>query len=357
MRVRRTISGAVFMTVAMLCAASHATQLQPGERVAELSQEVRTRGWIAFSARSANGSWDLFLCRPDGSRKRNITNTPDYEEAAPLFSPDDTKMLYRRLAKGSTIDHDKWGFQGRLVISDADGANPDVIGKERQWPWASWSPDGKGIACLVPKGIQMVDLRSRRVTRTMPREGIYQQLFWSPDGRWFCGTANHLGAMWTIARLSVESGELNAVHKFQSCTPDWFPDSKHIIFSSRPAGQSGNDGHGWTQLWMAEGDGTHSRLIYGEDGFHIYGGALSPDGTYVLFSKSGQDGGGSERSGAPIYVMRFSDAPTIGGESKALRKKHPHTKDGPVLELHRGWEPCWTYADVGSNAADQRRSD
>lgn len=338
---------AILVIGVMACSVGRAEEPRRDERVEQLAEEVGAKGWIAYSARSDNGGWDLFLSRPDGSEKRNITNTPDYEEAAPMFSGDGKKLLYRRLAGGSTINHDRWGFQGRLVIADADGAKATVVGQEGQWPWATWSPDGKQIACLIPKGIQIVDWASGKVVRSMPREGIYQQLFWSPDGQSFCGTANHLGAMWTVARLSIATGKLNAVHKFQSCTPDWFPDSKRVIFSSRPPGQTAGRGYGWTQLWMADADGAGTQLVYGEDGRHIYGGALSPDGRYVLFTKSLKDGGGAERSGGAICLMRLSDAPTIGGESKELREKHPHVKDGPVLELGRGWEPCWTYEEIG----------
>lgn len=315
---------------------------------AQLAKEVRNKGWIAYSARSENGTWDLFLSRPDGSQRRNITNTPKFEEAAPRFSPDSKKMLYRRFKKGAVINHDLWGLQGRLVIANCDGTNPVVIGKKRQYPWASWSPDGKQIACLTRRAILIVDLATKKVVRKMPRRGIFQQFFWSPDGEWFCGVANYLGEVWTIARVNAHTGRLNPTHKFQSCTPDWFPDSEHIIFSSRPAGQRAMGGYGWTQLWMVDGEGKNSQLVYGQDGYHIYGGALSPDGKYVLFTKCPDDGGGSEKSGAPMYIMRLADAPTIGGESYDLREVHPNTKDGPVLQLTWGWEPCWTYAEIGA---------
>jgi len=36
---------------------------------------------------------------------------------------------------------------------------------------------------------------------------------------------------------------------------------------------------------MANGDGSEKSLVYGEDGRHIYGGAISPDGVYVLFTR------------------------------------------------------------------------
>ena len=317
------------------------------DKVAQLAKEVGNKGWIAYAARSDNGTWDLFLMRPDGSQRRNITNTPDSEEGGPRFSPDGKKLLYRRFAKGTVIDHDKWGFQGNLVIAAGDGSNPIRIGGDREYPWASWSPDGKQIACLTLKGIQIVDLESKKVVREFPRKGIYQQLFWSPDGKWFCGVAN-TGMMWTIVRMSAESGELNVVHEFQSCTPDWFPDSTRIIYPSRPAGQPGNNGYGFTQLWYSDGDGKDAKMIYGQDGFHIYGGALSPDAQYVLFTRCPQDGGGSESSGAPICIMRMADGPAIAGASPDLRKVHPEAKEAPVLQLVDGWEPCWTYAETGA---------
>lgn len=312
----------------------------------DLAEEVRDKGWIAFSARAENGTWDLYLMRPDGSDVKNITNTPDFEEAAPRFSPAGDRLLYRKLAKGAKIDHDKWGFQGEPVIANADGSNPQSLAEPGGFPWASWSADGKSVLCLTPKAIQEIDVATKKIVRDMPRKGIYQQLFSSPDGKWLTGTGNHQGESWCVVRMNADSGDVNAVHVFQSCTPDWFPDSRRILFSSRPKGQKAHDGYGWTQLWSANGDGTDNKLVFGEDGFHIYGGALSPDSQYVLFTKCPQDGGGSESAGAPICIMRLADAPIIQGVSTDLRAVHPTTNDGPVLELVPGWEPCWTFGSL-----------
>ena len=314
-------------------------------RAVALAKEVRDKGWIAYSARSPQRDWDLFLCRPDGSKVRDITNSPEVSEAAPRFSPDGKKLLYRRFPKDTKINHDKWGFKGELVIANADGTNATVLGKDGEFPWASWSPDGKRIACLTLKGITIVDVATNEVVGKLPRKGMYQQLTWSSDGQAFCGVSNNFGEMWTVVRMDAKTGEMNPVNAFQNCTPDWFPDSRRMIFSHRPK-QTANKGYGWTQLWMADADGTKRRLVYGEDGRHVYGGATSPDGEYVLFTSCPQDGGGSEKDGAPMGLMRFADVPTITGESKDLRKVHPDTKDGPVLSLPVAWEPHWTYADV-----------
>ena len=333
----------IIVAVQTVFCADKSSKDQP---VAALARELGKKGWIVYSSRSSNGSWDLFLSRPDGSRRKNITNTKDYQEGGARFSPDGKKMLYRRTKAGTVIGHDKWGFQGQLIIADADGTNPVVYGEERAFPWASWSADSKHIACLNPKGIEIVELATKIVIRKLPRKGIYQQIFWSPDGKWFCGVANTHG-MWTVVRMNCETGELNSVREFQNCTPDWFGNSKQMIFSSRPAKQTENKGQGWTQLWMADGDGKDHKLLYGEDGFHIYGGAMSPDGKYVLFTKCPVDGGGSETNGAPIYIARFADTPIITGKSTELRKLHPDTKDGPVFSFGNGWEPHWTYAKIG----------
>jgi Tol biopolymer transport system component len=324
-----------------------------GPEVARLAGEVAGKGWIVYSAKTAKGDWDLFLMRPDGSRRRNITNTPDFHEIGGRFSPDGRKILYRQIPPTTKVHHDWWGRAGQLVIANSDGSNPVGYG---EFPWASWSPDGRQVACLTRTGIEFRDPATKKILRTLDRKGIYQQLYWSPDGNWLTATANAFGETWTVVRMSVATGEANAVAKFQNCTPDWHPDSRHIIYSSRPAHQEDSDGgqmakavgqkpgYGWTQLWMCDGEGRSPALVYGEDGRHIYGGAVSPDGKYFVFTRSLTDG---NEDTAEVGLMRAVDAPTIAGESRALRKLHPRTKDGPVLALGPGWEPHWTYARIG----------
>jgi Tol biopolymer transport system component len=318
------------------------------QAAAQLAAEVRTRGWIVYCARSASGDWDLFVCRPDGSAVRNLTNTPEFHEAAPQFSRDGRRLLYRRLSRAERIDGNRYGTQGELVIARSDAGAPVALGKSGEYPWASWSPDGKEIACLSIKGVSFVDIASRRVIRTMPRKGFFQQLTWSPDGKWLAGVANSFDTGWTVARMDARSGAAYAVRRVDCCTPDWFPDSQGLIFSSRPPGQAENQGNGWTQLWMAGAGGEAPRMIYGEDGRHVYGGHVSSDGKYVVFTGNLREDGDPQRAGAPMGLLRLADAPIIGGESAALRKLHPAARSGPVLALPAGWEPCWSLAELSA---------
>ena len=350
----------VLASFAASCVASGGTTSR-NSRESALAREVRDKGWIIYGALTTNGSMDLFLIRPDGSDQKRVTNTPRTHEGAPKFSPDGRRVLYRRISVKTNVHHNRWGYQGHVVLANADGSEPVAIGKDRELPWASWSPDGKKLSCLTRKGIEIVELATKKVVRRLPRKGIYQQLYWSPDGKWFCGVTSAMGEHWTVAAMNVETGEINSIRKFAEggehassaygpgsrggaeCTPDWFPDSKHILFSHHP---SGPGGRGRTQLWMGDHDGTRSQLVYAESGKHIYGGTLSPDGKYVLFTRVLFDGMGGLVSGHSMGLMRFADAPTLGGKSVRLRKIHRNTKDGPVLTLPMGYEPDWTYADV-----------
>jgi Tol biopolymer transport system component len=312
----------------------------------KLAAEVRGLGWIAYGARSAQNDWDLFLCRPDGSNARPLTRTPAWSEFSPQFSRDGRKLLYRRMSPTEQLDNNRHGEQGSLVLANADGTEAVVLGEPGELTWASFSPDGSQIASLSIKGVTIFDLEQKKVLRTLPRKGFFQQMTWSPDGKWLVGVANSFGASWSIARMDATTSEASAVNKVDCCTPDWFPNSQDVIFSWRPPGQKANKGYGWTELWRASADGSSRQLVYAEEGRHVYGGQVSPDGRYVVFTGNVEEDGDPGRAGAPMGLMRLSDAPIIVGASPEARGRHPGAKDRPILILPAGWEPCWTAADI-----------
>src|SRR5262249_6267335 len=150
------------------------------------------------------------------------------------------------------IDGNHYGAQGELVVASSDGSGPIALGGSGQFPWASWSPDGSQLACLTIKGIEVVDLETRTIVRTLPRRGFFQQTTWSPDGKWLLGVANSFGASWSVARIKLATGAANAISGADCCTPDWIGSGERVIFSNRPSGQTENQGNGWTQLWTAD---------------------------------------------------------------------------------------------------------
>lgn len=349
-----TASWISVLVLATAAADSAATAPPMDSAVSVLAQEVKAKGWLAYAAKSDQGDWDLFLCRPDGSNVRDLTRTPTHSEFSPQFSRDGRRLLYRRMPRHEKIDNNHHGTQGALVLANSDGTDPHVFGGDGEYAWASWSPDGKQLACLSIKGLAFIDVATKQVVRKRERKGFFQQVTWSPDGRWLCGVANSFGASWSIACMDATTGEAHAVNRVDCCTPDWFPDSKNLIISWRPPGQKVNNGYGWTQLWRADAEGKSRSLVYAEDGRHVYGGHVSPDGKYVLFTGNMQEDGDPAHAGAPMGLMRLSDAPILGGDAGRLQAEHPRHNTGPVLALPVGWEPCWTSSASPGGVQDQK---
>ena len=313
--------------------------------VIRLAQEVASQGWIVYAAKSAQGDYDLFASRPDGSSQRNLTRTPNASEYGGRFSPDGKKLLYRRAPRGGPINHDLWGALGCLVIANANGSNPVQQGGEGEWPWASWSPDAKQVACLYKRQgkFRIIDLQSRQTVKELPRQGIFQQLFWSPDGKAVCGTANLNGQDWNIISIDLATGKPTLLSRNLNCTADWFQhDPQQVIYSNRTPGL-GSD-YGWTMLMQATADGQSRSLIYAEGGRHVYYGCTSPDDHYAIFSLPTTDGG----TDAPLAIIRLADAPlVVPANYAALKTLYPKAKSGPVLRLPQpGFEPHWTFGEL-----------
>ncbi len=317
-----------------------------------LANEVSRLGYLLFAARTPQGDYDLFLSRPDGSAKRNLTNTPEWSEYGGRFSPDARRILYRRqrkgpdVAPGEGINHDVWGAQGSLVLAGSDGSNPQVWGAEGEWPWASWSPDGTQFACLYRRDgrIRIVNAATKKTVKELPRQGIFQQMYWSPDGQRLCGTANLQGQDWNIVSLEIESGSVTQVSRGLNCTGDWFQgDGSRLVYSHRLPGLATS--YGWTMLMEGTADGRSRNLLYGERGRHVYFGCASPDSRYIVFSVPETDGG----SDAPMAIIRRADAPiVVPADYKELHALCPGARSGPVLRLPwAGFEPHWGDPEIG----------
>jgi Tol biopolymer transport system component len=141
-----------------------------------------------------------------------------------------------------------------------------------------------------------------------------------------------LGPFWNIGWLNPETGEIKAVSETEryNCTPDWMPDSKHVVYARGIIPQQ----PGRAELWVAGLDGERRR-IYAEEGRHIYGACPSPDGRYVLFTRSVGDLG--KVGSIEMAIIRWPDASGDSSASSAATTR---------IDLGPGWEPHWTLKDV-----------
>lgn len=338
--------------------------------VATLRREVATQGWVVFAAHPAEidrgqliarkadrGQLDLYLARPDGTQLRNITKTAEFHEYGARFTPDGQHMLYRRLPSDSSINHDLWGATGSLVLADLDGSRPNVLGAPGEYPWASFGADMQQMACLY-KGeekIRLFDVASKKRVKEISSQGVFQQLFWAPDGKHLVGTANIEGRNWNVVSIDLKTGARTVLTRALNCTPDWFQsDPRRVIYSNRnPALFPGQyNGYGLTMLMQATVDGKHRQLIYGAPARHCYFGCTSPDDKYVIFCDDPHDG----LIVGAIHVLRLSDTPIIPASFKTLKLLHPDSREGPILDWKlpsgaalRGFEPHWTDAVIGGH--------
>jgi len=230
--------------------------------VGALEAEVAQRGWLVFSAHPAEidndtilhnkkdrGQLDLYLSRPDGSQLRKITHTERSSEVGAQFLSGGQKVFFRRIRKDQPLNHDLWGEWGELVIANPDGSDPVVHGRAGEFPWASFSPDEKQIACLFKKEqkIRIFDFPNKRLVQEMPAQGIFQQLYWSPDGKRLVGTANVAGRRWNVVSIDLATEKLTLLTRALTCTPDWFQgDAERVIYSNRNPALFPGDNYGLT---------------------------------------------------------------------------------------------------------------
>ena len=221
---------------------------------------------------------------------------------------------------------------------NSDGTGALVFGKDGEFPWASWSPDGRKLACLSPRGIDLYDIATKTVV--------------SPPG-----SQGHVPANDLVSGRKVAYGRRQFVRHRLVGGPDRGRHRRH------QCGQQGRllharlvsgfvdhhllqPPHDWTQLWMADGEGRERRLVFAEDGRHIYGGCVSPDGNYVLFTGNKEEDGDPTNAGAPMGLLRLRDAPMVTGVSPAARKEHPGARTGRCSCCLRdgsrtGLQPIW----------------
>jgi hypothetical protein len=96
-------------------------------------------------------------------------------------------------------------------------------------------------------------------------------------------------------------------------------------------------------LWVANIDGQQRHRIYSEAGRHIYGACMSPDGRYVLFTRSIEDLG--QVGAIEMAVIRWPTSMAGQGAVSA----GPTATGSARVDLGPGWEPHWTSREVSTD--------
>jgi TolB protein len=195
-------------------------------------------------------SFDIFTARPDGTDLKQLTKELGYDAEA-VISWDGKKIVFTSIRNGD-LD---------IYIMDADGSNVKQLTHELGYDGGpTFSPDGKLIVYRAhhPKTEQEIkdykDLLAQNLIRPTYLE------------------------IWT---MRVDGSDKKQVTDLgaASFAPAFYPDGKHIIFSSN-VGSTG--GMGNFELYGVDLDGKNlERLTFtdGFDGFPMF----SPDGKKLVW--------------------------------------------------------------------------
>jgi TolB protein len=209
-------------------------------------------GEIVFASNRADGHYQIYLMRSDGTGLARLTNS-GADDMDPAFSPDGRQIAFASMRDGN------W----EIYVMDSDGSNQHRLTTEaRSDRYPAWSPDGSKIAF------------------SSARNGGKELYLMNPDG----------------------TGQTRVTQGAQADQPTWSPDSKRLAFMSikdkQADGVTPNE-----EIYAVNVDGTGLRNLT-QNAASDRSPQWSPNGTFIAFRRLDPTGQGRE-----LYAM-FSDGST-----------------------------------------------
>jgi TolB protein len=197
-----------------------------------------------------------------------------YEKLTGIRGAFNTRLLYvSAIAKGEQ------GHTFRLLVSDVDGANEQVVFKSDQpIVTPSWAPDGETIAYVsfetTRPAIFMHNIRTNQRTQLTNFQGLNGAPAWSPDGKQLAMVLSKDGSP-DIYVMDIASRQLKRVtrHFAIDTEPSWMPDGKSLVYTS--------DRGGKPQIYQVTlANGYEERVTF--DGDYNARARVVPDGSGII---------------------------------------------------------------------------
>lgn len=165
---------------------------------------------------------------------------------------------------------------------------------------ASVSPNGQKFIFSkydesVPQDLYLSDINGRNQRPILTRSGFIRRLSWSPDGQYI--TYESIDGRHTSLWIANADGTDSRLLANNAIEAVWSPDSSQIIYTLAP-----NEYEYRSNLMRVRPDG--SNLVQLTDGPIDHGAAWSPDGQTIAYIASGEFTYESRSMGGDIVLMQ-----------------------------------------------------
>jgi hypothetical protein len=261
---------------------------------------VDGEGRVAFT-HNVRGSTDLYVMRPDGSRRHNLTRTPsgdreERNEGSPAWSADGTMLAFV-----TTADHPRGGWErDEIGVMRADGTGVHRLTRDREPDFApQWTDDGRVAFThcrlrgdqLPECSLEVIDPDGGGRETLVPDLGFaFASL--SPDGSRvaLAKLDERLRARLVVRDLSGDEESLLGA----GWSPRWSPDGSGLVFLTD------RDRHGRclfhdctgfaSEVYVVDADGGGLRRLT-RDPAGEAAPAWTADGTKIVFSRIADEEG------------------------------------------------------------------
>ena len=157
-----------------------------GTSLRQLTRDAFRNRWARWSPdgqriffySNRSGAYGVWTIKPDGSDMTRVSGLPEASWAAPVPSPDGSRIALGRPSTGHVV------VVPLAPAAAGSGAAPAPLEIEGKWAW-DWSPDGRQIlvsrrGAVSASGVLLCDAASGRCETLAPNA---EQGRYFPDGR------------------------------------------------------------------------------------------------------------------------------------------------------------------------------